>query len=77
MATVGRLGTVQIEVDGAWDISDLLALAESLSESYGLFYPLFAESDEARDRLHDQLRKTFWSGDIETRHIGRVLYSQI
>jgi hypothetical protein len=77
MAYKARIGAVRIEVDGHWDLSDLLALSESLSESYGLFYPLVAQDDDVRVRLYDQLRKTFWSGDIETRHIGRVLYQQI
>jgi hypothetical protein len=77
MANADRLGIARIQVDGAWDVADLLALAESLSESYGLFYPLVAEDDTTRDRLHDQLRRTFWSGDMDSRHIGRELYRQI
>jgi hypothetical protein len=77
MAIAGRIGNVTLEVDGAWDIADLLALAESLSESYGLFYPLVADLDDVKNKLHDSLRKTFWSGDIDTRHIGRNLYRQI
>ena len=49
MANADRLGIARIQVDGAWDVGDLLALAESLSESYGLFYPLVAEDDTTRD----------------------------
>ena len=37
MAPVSRIGEVKIAVEGAWDIADLLALAESSSKSYGLF----------------------------------------
>ncbi|MBR0884033.1 hypothetical protein ACVMGC_000976 [Bradyrhizobium barranii subsp. barranii] len=55
----GLRGSVAIEVDGAWDIQDLLALAESMSESYGLFYPLVATDEETRNRLQDLLRKQF------------------
>ena len=77
MALASRIGLVRIEVDGQWDISDLLDLSESLSESYGLFYPLVAADDAVRDNLHDHLRKKFWSGDIETRQFGRFLYKQI
>ena len=64
MAPVSRIGEVKIAVEGAWDIADLLALAESLSKSYGLF--LSACCRERRNQetvLHDQLRKMFWSGD--------------
>ncbi len=75
--TEGLQGSVTIEVDGAWDIQDLLALAESMSESYGLFYPLVATEEETRNRLQDLLRKQFWSGDIETRHFGRYIYRSI
>ena len=72
-----RLGAMRIGVDGSWDISDLLALSESLSESYGLFYPLVVSDEEIKGRLHDQLRRILWSGDIDSRHIGRDLYRQI
>lgn len=77
VAPADRIGSIRIEIEGYWDISDLLALAESLSESYGLFYPLIALDDAVRNRLHDQLRKVFWSGDIESRRIGAYLYRQI
>jgi hypothetical protein len=72
-----RLGTIHIIVDGAWDISNLLALSEGLADSYGFFYPLIANDNEVRGRLHDQLRRIFWSGETETRRIGRDLYNQI
>jgi hypothetical protein len=77
MTSASRIGDVRIRVEGSWDISDLLALSEGLAESYGLFYPLVAEDDQVADRLHSELRKSFWSGDTATRHIGRVLYRQI
>jgi hypothetical protein len=77
MASADRIGIIRIEIEGYWDVGDLLALAESLSESYGLFYPLVALDDTVRDALHDQLRKVFWSGDIESRRIGAHLYRQI
>jgi hypothetical protein len=73
----GLRGSVTIAVDGDWDIQDLLALSESMSESYGLFYPLVATDEETRGRLQDLLRKQFWSGDIETRHFGRYIYRSI
>jgi hypothetical protein len=72
-----RIGVVRISVDGAWDIDDLLKLAEALSETYGLFYPLIATDEEVAARLHDTLRQQFWSGEIETRRLGRYLYHQI
>jgi hypothetical protein len=72
-----RVGVIRVSVHGDWDIEDLLALAESLAESYGLFYPLVAHDDLVRERLQDTLRKQFWSGDIETRQFGRYLYRSI
>ena len=42
-----------------------------------MFYPLVADNDEVKERLHDHLRRAFWSGDMESRHIGRFLYKQI
>jgi hypothetical protein len=74
MATTSHLGVIWIPVDGAWDIEDLRAPAESLSETYGLFYPLVAQDDDIRKQLQDLVRKQFWSGDIETRHFGQWLY---
>lgn len=71
------LGVIKVPVDGAWDIENLRALAESLSETYGLFYPLVAADEDTRERLQDLVRKQFWSGDIETRHFGRRLYQSI
>jgi len=72
-----QIGVVRIMIDGEWDISDLADLSDSLSESYGLLYPLVASDDEVRARLHDLIRKQFWSGDIETRNFGRYLYRNI
>jgi hypothetical protein len=77
VASSERLGNIRITVDGSWDISNLLALSEGLADSYGFFYLLIADNEEVRTRLHDQLRRIFWSGEIETRHIGRDLYNQI
>ncbi|ANV99359.1 hypothetical protein [Bradyrhizobium icense] len=71
------LGVIKIPVDGAWDIEDLRDLSESLSETYGLFYPLVAADEDTRERLQDLVRKHFWSGDIESRHFGRRLYKAI
>src|SRR5262245_40415740 len=71
------LGVIKIPVDGAWDIENLRDLSESLSETYGLFYPLVAADEDARGRLQDLVRKQFWSGDIESRHFGRRLYNAI
>jgi hypothetical protein len=71
------IGVIKIPVDGAWDIENLRALSESLSETYGLFYPLVAADEDTRERLQDLIRKQFWSGDIETRHFGRRLYRSI
>lgn len=77
MADASRIGVLRLEVDGDWDIDDLLALSEGLAEAYGLFYPLVAPDEQVRDRLHDLLRKQFWSGDFETRHFGRYLYRSV
>jgi hypothetical protein len=77
MTSVGRIGEVSINVQGHWDISDLLSLSEIISESYGLFYPLVSENNEITERLHNSLRTTFWSVDVDVRHIGRILYRQI
>jgi len=52
MAT-SRIGTITIAIDGEWDIDDLRSVSESLSESYGLFYPLVAEDEVVRERLQD------------------------
>jgi hypothetical protein len=76
MAT-SRIGTITIAIDGEWDIDDLRSVSESLSESYGLFYPLVAEDEVVRERLQDSLRQTFWSGNVDTRYIGERLYRQI
>jgi hypothetical protein len=72
-----RIGVIRLVVDGEWDMDDLRALSESLSETYGLFYPLVAEDEEVRKRLQDLLRKQFWSGDISTRHFGQYMYRAI
>jgi hypothetical protein len=72
-----RIGTFRIEVDGEWDIEDLRDVSGGLSEAYGLFYPLMAEDEEVRARLQDSLRKTFWTGDVDSRFIGERLYRQI
>ncbi|WP_445217744.1 hypothetical protein ACKWRH_38135 [Bradyrhizobium sp. Pa8] len=77
MASTSQLGIITVPVDGAWDIEDLRALAESLSETYGLFYPLVAQDDDVRKQLQDLVRKQFWSGDIDTRHFGQWLYRAI
>lgn len=68
---------MRIAVDGTWDIDDLRQLSEALSEIYGLFYPLVATDDDVATRLHDLLRQQFWTGDIDTRHFGAVLYRNI
>lgn len=77
MATTSPIGTLRLPVDGEWDMEDLRSLAESLSESYGLFYPLVAPDHDVRERLQDFLRKNFWSGDIETSRVGLYLYRNI
>jgi hypothetical protein len=76
MAT-SRIGTLTITVDGEWDIEDLREVSESLSEAYGLFYPLVAADEVVRERLQDSLRNTFWSGNADSRYIGERLYRQI
>jgi len=77
MATRSTIGTIRISIDGDWDISDLGALSDSLAETYGLFYPLVAPDEVLRERLHDSLRKTFWSGDTDMRFVGSRLYRSI
>lgn len=77
MASTSHLGIVEIPVDGAWDIEDLRALAESLSETYGLFYPLVAQDDDVRKQMQDLVRKQFWSGEIDSSNFGRWLYRAI
>jgi hypothetical protein len=77
MATPSRIGTFTIVVDGEWDIEDLRHVSESLSETYGLFYPLVADDEVVRERLQDSLRHTFRSGDVDSRFIGERLYRQI
>jgi hypothetical protein len=77
MALSPRIGVIQIPVDGQWDIEDLLSLSEALSETYGLFYPIICADDVIAPRLHDLLRKQFWSGDIDMRRFGRHVYHQI
>jgi hypothetical protein len=76
MAT-SRIGTLTIIVDGEWDIEDLREVSESLSEAYGLFYPLVAQDEVVRERLQDSLRDTFWSGNTDSRYIGERLYRRI
>jgi hypothetical protein len=72
-----QIGIIKIPVDGAWDIADLRNLSESLSETYGLFYPLVVQDEDTRQRLQEFVRKQFWSGDIDTRHFGQRLYRNI
>jgi hypothetical protein len=72
-----RISTFTIQVDGSWDIEDLLALSEAFSESYGYFYPLVVTDEEAGKRIHDLIQKRFWSGEVETRRFGKVLYGMI
>jgi hypothetical protein len=59
-----QIGIIKIPVDGAWDIADLRNLSGSLSETYGLFYPLVVSDQDTRERLQEFIRKQFWSGDI-------------
>jgi hypothetical protein len=73
----GKTGVVRIVVDGDWDMEDLRSLSESMSESYGLLYPLVATDEEVRSRLQDLIRKQFWSGDMQSRHFGQYLYKSI
>jgi hypothetical protein len=73
----GKTGVVRIVVDGDWDMEDLRSLSESMSESYGLLYPLVATDEEVRSRLQDLIRKQFWSGDMQSRHFGQCLYKSI
>ena len=77
MATASRIGLVRIAVDGAWDIDDLRQVSEAFSEIYGLFYPLVATDEAVARRLHELLQKHFWTGDIEARHFGAMLYREI
>ena len=77
MALSVRIGVIQIPVDGSWDIQDLLSLSEALSETYGLFYPIVCTDETVAPRLHDIIRKQFWSGDIDVRRFGRYIYRQI
>ncbi len=72
-----RRGTFTIPVDGNWDIDDLRALSEALSETYGMFYPLVVTDEQAAERVHGLIQKRFWSGDMQTRHLGKILYEQI
>jgi hypothetical protein len=72
-----KRGTFTIPVDGKWDIEDLRALSEALSETYGMFYPLVVTDEQAAERVHGLIQKRFWSGDMQTRHLGKILYEQI
>src|SRR4051812_31903305 len=72
-----RVGAFTIEVDGAWDIEDLLALSEAFSQSYGFFYALVVTDAEASKRIHETIQKRFWSGEVESRHFGKLLYRMI
>jgi len=49
--TPSRIGVIRLIVDGEWDMEDLRELAEGMSESYGLFFPLVAQDEEVRARL--------------------------
>lgn len=71
------IGNLEISVDGSWDIQDLFHLSESLTESYGYFYPLVAVDDDIRAQLHSTIQGQFWRGDIETRRFGIFIYRQI
>src|SRR5713101_4671631 len=73
----GKTGVIRIVVDGDWDMEDLRSLSESMSESYGLLYPLVATDEDVRNRLQDFIRKQFWSGDLDSRHFGHFLYKSI
>lgn len=70
-------GTFSVAVDGDWDIEDLRALSEAFQESYGYFYPLAAPDLETAKKLHEIIQKRFWSGDIETKNFGQMLYRMI
>lgn len=77
MALTPRIGIVRVSVNGSWDIDDLLSLSEALSETYGLFYPLVCTDEVVAEKLHDLIRKQFWSGEVESRRFGRFIYRQI
>jgi hypothetical protein len=70
--TLSPIGPLRIPVDGQWDIQNLLALAQSMTDSYGLFYPLLAQDPITRTKLQSWLRQEFWSGDPE--RMPQVLY---
>lgn len=70
-------GVLRIAVDGEWDIEDLRSLSEAFQETYGYFYPLVATDIETANRLHELIQKRFWSGDIETKNFGQLLYRMI
>ncbi len=76
MASTFHLGEIRSPVDGTWDIDDLLELSKSLSETYGLLYPLVAQDDEVRKRLQHPVTKQFWSRDIGTCHFGQWVFEQ-
>jgi hypothetical protein len=73
--TLSPIGPLRIPVDGQWDIQNLLALAQSMTDSYGLFYPLLAQDPITRTKLQSWLRQEFWSGDPE--RMPQVLYTAI
>ena len=83
MAQSIRIGTIRIDIEGDWNIEYILDLSESLVESYGLLYPLFAVEDAVRDDICNHIQHYFFSFDIdtrhliETRHFGRLLYQRI
>lgn len=77
LPTSARNGSFTIAIDGAWDIEDLLALSEAFAESYGYFYALVATDEEAAKKIHETIQKRFWSGDVESKRFGNMLYRMI
>src|SRR5207244_1496638 len=69
------IGQMRLPVDGKWDIKDLLVLAESLTDSYALFYPLVAPEEVQRAKLQVWIKKEFWNGEPD--RFAKSVYNSI
>jgi hypothetical protein len=59
-----QIGIIKIPVDGAWDIADLRNLSESLSETYGLFYPLVVSDQVSCTRFRRHRVRCFMEQEV-------------
>ncbi len=73
----GRIGVVKVEMDGRWDIENLLDFADSIRDSYSFFYVVAHAGSENTEYLERIVADHFWRGDIPSHRLRERLYSAV